>query len=75
VQHVTVSVVYTPYGQSKYVTINYISYSIQPKHVGALNGYEIIPLANSVIVILFGRWGELKEQNSPAVKARTALNI
>jgi len=57
---VTVSVVYTPYGQSKYVTINYVNYSKQSKHVGALNGYEIIPLANSVIVILFGRWREPK---------------
>jgi hypothetical protein len=57
---VTVSVVYTLYRQSKYVTINYVNYSKQPKHVGALNGYKIIPLANSVIVILFGRWRELK---------------
>jgi len=70
-----VSVIYTPYGQSKYVTINNVNYSKQAKHIGALNVCEIIPLTNSVIVILFGRWGKLKERNSPAVKVHTALNI
>jgi uncharacterized protein YvpB len=52
---VTVSVVYIPDGQSKYVIINYTNYSNQFKHVGALNGCETIPLANSIIVILVGR--------------------
>jgi hypothetical protein len=50
-------VLFTYTNDSRYVSINYVNDNTQSRQVGALNGSEIIPLANTVNVIIFGGGG------------------